>query len=368
MNRIKLFFSILLVPFFVSCGSADQSVDDDVVKISGTVANPADEGMIVIENYGTQGMQVLDTLNLEGNSFSYQGDLQPGFYRLNFYDQQFVNIVYDNKPIRLNVDGDQPTGKVEFTGESQNTVLQDIRTMISEFQGKVQEMNSAFMQTGKQEDEVAVKQLYDDVNTLQEEYGDKLKQKINDMGISLAALQASTYLDPEKELDFMGELARNLKQQYPENQDVQDYFDQIQKYEALAIGSDAPGISLKNPQGETISLSSFRGNYVLVDFWAAWCRPCRMENPNVVEAYNKFKDEGFQILGVSLDRNKEDWVQAIEKDGLVWKQVWDEQNSASQKYNVNAIPANFLLDSEGKIVAKNLRGEDLQQKLQEVFN
>ncbi|NCD70487.1 redoxin domain-containing protein [Mucilaginibacter sp. R11] len=141
---------------------------------------------------------------------------------------------------------------------------------------------------------------------------------------------------------------------------------------ATAIGAMAPDFTQPDADGKPVKLSSFRGKYVLVDFWASWCGPCRQENPNVVKAFNKYKDKNFTILGVSLDKPgaKDAWQSAIKSDGLAWTQVsdlkfWD--NEAAALYFVRAIPQNFLIDPQGKIIGKNLRGADLDNKLAKLF-
>ncbi|HMG66316.1 MAG TPA: TlpA disulfide reductase family protein [Chitinophagaceae bacterium] len=136
------------------------------------------------------------------------------------------------------------------------------------------------------------------------------------------------------------------------------------------VNKEAPNLSLPDMNGHEIKLSSFKGKYVLVDFWASWCLPCRQENPNVVTAYNKYKNKNFAILGVSLDKEKDDWANAVQKDNLSWTQVSDlqEWNSlAVATFGFTGIPFNVLIDPKGKIIAQNLRGEELENKLEEVL-
>jgi peroxiredoxin len=176
-------------------------------------------------------------------------------------------------------------------------------------------------------------------------------------------------LDVDSNYAYHEKLSKGVEK-YSHNLYVSDFIKKTNNIKKLSIGGTAPEIALKNPDGKTIKLSSLRGQYVLIDFWASWCGPCRYENPNVVKMYNKYHDKGFEIYGVSLDRDKASWLKAIEDDGLTWVHVSDLQfwNSAGAKtYNVTGIPYTVLLDKEGKIIAKGLRGASLEQKLEEIF-
>jgi peroxiredoxin len=163
---------------------------------------------------------------------------------------------------------------------------------------------------------------------------------------------------------------QNLKQQFEERK-AQMIAQQQKQKENSWIGKKAPELVLPDKNGKTVSLSSFKGKYVLVDFWASWCKPCRQENPNVVKAFNEFKNKNFTILGVSLDKEKENWLEAIEQDRLTWTHVsdlafWDSK--AVEVYKFEGIPFNVLIDPAGTVVAENLRGEQLTGKLSEVLN
>jgi peroxiredoxin len=203
--------------------------------------------------------------------------------------------------------------------------------------------------------------------------------------ICLAALSR---MDMSQELDLFKATRDALRTSMPGSEFYTGFRDQVDRMEQqlkaqqaqqaemerlsnlIPVGSEAPDFSQQAPDGRTIALSSLRGKVVLVDFWASWCKPCRMENPNVKKVYEKYHAKGFEILGVSLDRDMNAWTGAIKQDGLPWLHVSDLQfwnNAAAQQYGITSIPFTVLVDKEGKVIDKNLRGPALEAKLTELF-
>jgi peroxiredoxin len=181
---------------------------------------------------------------------------------------------------------------------------------------------------------------------------------LSSLSYEMEADEIESYINAMDTAVANTEIIRNLKER-------------VAKMKVVAIGQKAPDFTMNDPEGNPVSLYSKLGpKALLVDFWAAWCGPCRRENPNVVKVYNEFNKKGFDVFGVSLDQKKDDWVKAISDDKLTWTHVSDLQywnNAAAQLYAVSAIPANFLLDENGIIIGKNLRGEDLRTKVAEIL-
>lgn len=188
---------------------------------------------------------------------------------------------------------------------------------------------------------------------------------------NLAGFYAMSILDPDVAENELIAYADGLGDLFSDNRTIIQFKEEIAKLRKLAIGQPAPEITAYTPDNKTVKLSDFKGKYVLVDFWASWCVPCRKENPNIVRLYNQYKDKNFTVLGVSLDNNPGSWMRAVEEDKLTWTNISDLKAWSSDlvlNYRIKAIPASVVLDPSGLIVAKNLRGTDLETFLKKTLS
>jgi thiol-disulfide isomerase/thioredoxin len=213
-----------------------------------------------------------------------------------------------------------------------------------------------------------LQESYNNMVDLENNY---IKNFIDKNSSSLACLAIIDKLTPDVHLAYYKKLDASLSKSLPNNSYTKMFHEKVLELDRLSIGSLAPEIALNTPDGKSIALSSLKGKVVLIDFWASWCRPCRAENPNVVRMYNTYKDKGFDIYSVSLDKDKEAWMKAINDDHLLWPSHVSDlgywQSSVVKQYNISGIPFTCLIDKEGKIVAKGLRGEELEIKLKELL-
>lgn len=379
---VLLFLSCAI---FITCSSTGKDETKEEVKddswqitIKGKVLNPG-TGKIeiseILNNETGEGWK--DTVSLKSdNTFTKKITLkEPGYYRLNFYNRQVINLILYKSDLEVNVDGSDMYGMSEIKGSPDIDFIRKVNELVQSVQNspEIAQLNQDFeaaRQKGDQKTMLALQQKYQDLAAIKQAEAAKLIEE-HPASLGVINLLQNNVIDKDQFFDVYVSVADKLKKEWPEYSHAKEFIESVDKMKATAIGQPAPEIALPNPDGEIKRLSSFKGGYVLVDFWAKWCGPCRAENPNIVRVYNKYKDKGFTVFGVSLDRTKEDWLKAINDDNLTWTHVSDLkfwQSEAARTYNINAIPFSILLDPDGVIIAKNLRGPALEQKLEEIFN
>ena len=362
--------NVLTILVFVLTVLSCQSAKDEY-SIKGTIAGVETGKVYLLKLVGEQ-PQSIDTANVVGGKFTFKGKMvTPDIRMLRLNDQDyFAQFFLDNANITVTAKKDS-LRSTKITGSPTQDIfktyiaeMEKLNKEVLALQGKYQNA----MTTGNTSEADKAKIDYQAIIDNNKVYTKNFVKEHSNSVVSayITLFQLADQIDVA-ELDS---LASKFAPELSKSEYVVKINERIQEQKKTAIGIVAPDFTMNDPEGKPIQLSSLRGKIVLVDFWAAWCGPCRQENPNVVKLYQQYHDKGFEILGVSLDKNKEDWLKAIKADNLTWMHVSDLQywqNAAARLYGVNAIPQSFLLDKDGKIIGKGLRGEQLANKLMELF-
>ncbi len=363
-NQILLFISIL----FFSLNSIAQ---DSSFIINGQLEK-INQGTIYLNIYEGD-KTVKDSAIIEEGSFTFKGYVQsPFFATLTMPVKPEDYYTFYIEPTTINISGRGDSLKLLTAKGSKLNDDDKLLTERMKSIAKWEEVNSKIYEQAYKEKNKQVMDSLDEVDfdVLKEKrkvVSSFIKENPNSMRSAMAITEYYGYYAEASDVEPLYNLLSPYIKNSPKGIEIKKLVD---TYSNVAVGKIAPEITQSTPGGESLSLSSLHGKYVLVDFWASWCGPCRRENPNVVEAYNLFKDKGFTIFGVSYDTKKDRWKTAIDDDKLNWHQVSDLQgwkNSTSDQYGIKAIPSNLLLDKDGKIIAKNIFGKKLTDKLSELM-
>lgn len=354
-------------------------------ELKGNLSNSKGEA-IYLEKLSQTGVTAIDSATIDEKGEFLMNHASPsiGFYRLRINASNFCMMVLDSAQ-KVTVTGDaRDLGNTFKTEGSPDTKLfSEYNTLAQGQKMRTDSLENIFrtaMVTLKLDSlraDSLSRELQKPYEVMVAQYSDIVAKKIKENTGSFASIMAIQQLRPENYLDVYKALDKGLTTKYPNNKDIKSFHGMVQqtemmvaKTEAIKVGAEAPELILPMPNDKDLALSSLRGKVVLIDFWASWCAPCRKELPNVKRAYAKYKSKGFEILGVSLDKDREAWIEAISTEGLTWPQVSDLkywQSEAVQVYALQSIPFTVLLDKEGKIIATDLRGADLDKKLAEVL-
>jgi len=363
----------ILLFTMLSCDNYTQEANKIILSVEISGDNKYDEVRLQKVN-SDYSIELVKTGNFQDKTLKFEiFVLESTLYRLDFIGRSSIDIILNDTDVSVLIDDNDDLFKYDIEGSPDTNILRSISSKISDYRSEIRELNIQFISANEEKDVQLINSIRENVSFKKNQFELSLKEFLRSVDKSLAVLIFSDYLSIDENVVFWEGIYNNYFDEFKSNSYFINFENKLKKIKSVSVGSIAPEIILDDINGNPISLSSLRGRYVLLDFWAAWCRPCREENPNILENYNRFKDQGFEVYQVSLDRNKEDWSRGIEQDNLPWINVSDlkyYQSDAAVLYNINKIPSAFLLDPNGTIIAKNieLRGINLTKKLSEIFN
>ena len=375
---MKQLLILIILCSLYSCG------DNTSTPIQGTATGMAEGTSLYLEELGSNNRRIaLDTAVVNTGKFAFTKTISDGTGLLILSEGNTGNqllLVKDVQPLTLTLYKDSLSSSL-VTGSIENELFNNYRNAAMQSNKKRQQLIQAMQKAQRETDGINVNIIRDQIAAMDAKFITEKKAVLEnntDKMVSVIALSDlinDKVLKIEESEAYYNSLSKDI-QNSTVGESVQNYIAQLKSQRIASglasIGNKAPEFSAKTPDGKDLSLSETLGKYTIIDFWASWCRPCRMENPNVVNVYNQYHDKGLNIISVSLDKpdQRERWIQAIEKDKMDWYHVsnlqfW--QDPIPRSYGVRAIPATFLLDENGIIIAKDLRGPALGAKIKELL-
>jgi peroxiredoxin len=370
LTLLSIVFVAMLALF--SCANKTE------FNISGTVKNKGTVKAVYLFQADSTTISIVDsTLLSEDGTFKFKHSAAyPNLYKLRIGGSIYDLIAQNGDDINFSTDLNDNLHSYQITGSEESQKIQEYNKLSNEFVEKTTQLENEFQtklqSLGKGADTAALfKQYNPQATQIMDDAANATLKFVNDNKTSLAAFYAATSLDPDKYEPQLIAYADAINGKFPGNPAVRQFEKQMAAAKPVSIGQPAPDFTVVGIDNKPVKLSDYKGKYIMLDFWASWCGPCRQENPNVVKQYAAFHSKGLNILGISLDTSKTNWQQAIANDKITWAQASDLKNfegPTEALYHIQAIPSNFIIDPKGIIIAKNLRGLALEDFLNKTFN
>lgn len=367
------YYLAVFVLFLFSCSKQESF-------FHGTITNAQDGKWVYLEKVSLTDINRVDSCKIENNVFSFNYSLDSiSLYRIFLEDNNFgLMALKKGDSVHFTADASS-LFNYSASGSKQVEINSILFSIINSVTSKSDSLRLVYQKSiGTAEEQTVLDRIRNKYNSLMLEKEDQIKQFIENNSSSFITIIALQELgDVSEHIEYYKMASDQLSSQYPNNPWVMDLKKRTLAVQNTAIGSAAPLFSMNDTEGNMFHLSDLKGSFVLIDFWASWCAPCRRENPLLVELYKEFNPKGLEIISVSLDdtvkqkNGKQDWISAIENDQLTWTQLSQLQgfdSSVCKKYGIESIPSTYLIDKDGIIIARNLRGALLRNKLIDLFD
>ncbi len=345
----------------------EVSVVGQKIKIKGQVSK--DIQSVTLKSFNGRLLEFEEVAKVVVNDgvYSIRTEVnRPNLYHLDFSGKKTVVLsITREKEIRVDLAG----GEVNIKGSAESIALQNFEKENGALQAKhfaqLKKDADAAMASGDKE---AMQKIQQRSAQAIQNFLPELRQWIIDKGVGPAGYLAIEYSDFNKELEFIESQLKEFEKEIPDSELTKALALRVYRSKVVSIGKVPPAIEANDREGEPFDLDQYKGKVLLVDFWAAWCRACRIENPQFVELYEKFNTQGFEVVSISQDKTKETWDKAIAKDGVgIWRHIWDKEQTITDLYGVGSLPQNVVLGRDGKIIAKNVNAEKLQELLEKAL-